>query len=47
MANKMMMGKGSTQKGGYRGNQMWGAHRLEGSVKNFGSRAQKKSKKAS
>lgn len=44
---KNIVGKGSAQKGGYRGVQMWSAHRLEGSIKKFGSHAQKKQKRSS
>lgn len=47
MGNKMIIGKGNGQKGGYRGGQMWSAHRLEGSVKNAGIKSARKQKKVS
>lgn len=42
-----MMGQKGAQKGGYRGNQMWSAHRMEGGVKNAGSKPKMKQKKGS
>jgi len=40
--NIVINGKPGSKKGGYRGNRMWTASRLEPSVKNFGSRSVKK-----
>ena len=42
--NIIIGGKSKARKGGYSGNKMWMASRLEPSVKNFGSRSIKKKK---
>jgi hypothetical protein len=41
----MREGKMNNQKGGYRGSEMWSAHRLEGAVKNAAIKPIKKPKK--
>jgi len=41
----MREGKMNNQKGGYRGSEMWSAHRLEGAVKNSAIKPIKKPKK--
>lgn len=41
----MKVGKMNNQKGGYRGSEMWSAHRLEGAVKNAAIKLIKKPKK--
>ena len=41
----MREGKMNNQKGGYRGSEMWSAHRLEGAVKNAAIKLIKKPKK--
>jgi hypothetical protein len=43
--NIIINGKSSNKKGGYCGNGMWTASRLEPSIKYFGSRPVKKAKR--
>lgn len=44
MKNKIVAGKVRAKKGGYNGNKLWQAHRLEPDVKDFGTKTIKKEK---
>lgn len=46
MENKIIINKGSSAKGGQRGNQMWRAHRLEAWQKNAGIKPKKKRRRS-
>lgn len=47
MKKKNIQGKFKNRKGGYAGNEIWEAHRLEGVVKNVAIKPKKKNKKIS